>query len=80
MVQIGTLEKQQTVQISTSLRKRLTIIFSYGGQVSDLEAALVLIAKNQITPQVELGRLDDFPRWLTDLCEGRVKARVALSP
>lgn len=59
-------------------RKRLTFIFSYGGQVSDLTEALDLISKKVIQPQVEDGDLRDFPRVLQDLCDGKIKGRVAL--
>lgn len=64
----------------TCIRKRLNIIFSYGGQLRDLEAVLDLISKNALRPQVETGRLEDFPRILKQLCDGKVKARMALAP
>lgn len=80
MVCIGTLSLDNTVHMKVGVRKRLSIIFSYGGQLKDLEEVLDLISKKHITPQVEQGSLDDFPRWLNDLCDGRVKARVALTP
>lgn len=59
-------------------RKRLSYIFSYGGQVCDLENVLDLIAKGIIRPQVEEGKLADFPTVLQDLLAGKIKARVAL--
>jgi alcohol dehydrogenase, propanol-preferring len=59
-------------------RKRLSFIFSYGGQVCDLEKVLDLIAKGIIHPQVEPGKLADFPKVLKDLLAGKIKARVAL--
>lgn len=59
-------------------RKRLSFIFSYGGQVQDLRVVLDLIAKKVINPQVEAGRLKDFPQLLEDLGEGKIKGRVAL--
>lgn len=80
MVCIGTLSLDNTVRMKVGIRKRLSIIFSYGGQRQDLEAVLDLIAKKKINPQVESGQLEDFPRWLKDLCDGNVKARVALNP
>ncbi|KAF2172699.1 hypothetical protein M409DRAFT_16660 [Zasmidium cellare ATCC 36951] len=80
MVCIGTLNLDNTVHMKVGIRKRLSIIFSYGGQVKDLEDVLDLIAKKKITPQVETGKLEDFPRWLNDLCDGKVNARVALTP
>lgn len=59
-------------------RKRLSYIFSYGGQVKDLEEVLQLISEKVIKPQVETASLEDFPRVLKDLEAGRVKGRVAL--
>ena len=61
------------------IRKRLSFIFSYGGQREDLEELLELIAKGVIVPQTEEGRLEDFPKALQDLCDGRIKARIALT-
>ena len=59
-------------------RKRLSYIFSYGGQVQDLKAVLDLIAKKVIRPQVVEGRFEDFPKLLKDLVAGKVKSRVTL--
>ena len=64
--------------MKTGTRKRLSYIFSYGGQVKDLELVLNLIAAGKIHPQVETKTLKDFPTVLRDLCDGKVKARVAL--
>ena len=61
------------------IRKRLSFIFSYGGQREDLEALLELMSKKVIAPQVETARLEDFPKVLQDLCDGKVKARIALT-
>ncbi|KXT15296.1 hypothetical protein AC579_2800 [Pseudocercospora musae] len=79
MVCVGTLAAENTIQMKTGIRKRLSILFSYGGQIEDLREALALIAKGDLKPQVENGKLEDFPRWLKDLCDGKVKARVALT-
>lgn len=66
------------MHMKVGIRKRLTLIFSYGGQREDLEELLGLMAKKVITPQTEEGKLEDFPRWLKDLHDGKVQARVAL--
>lgn len=78
LVCIGTLDLENTVHMKIGIRKRLSIVFSYGGQLSDLEAVLDLIAKGAIQPHVEDGRLEDFPIVLKDLCDGKIKGRVAL--
>ena len=56
----------------------MSYIFSYGGQVEDLKEVLDLIAKGVIRPQVQPGKLEDFPTVLKDLEDGKVEARVAL--
>jgi propanol-preferring alcohol dehydrogenase len=60
------------------IRKRLDIIFSYGGQRRDLEEALDLIAAKILDPMVAEGKLEDFPRILNDLEAGKVKGRISL--
>lgn len=59
-------------------RKRLSYIFSYGGQVKDLREVLQLISKGKIRPRVETAKLGDFPDVLERLERGEIKARVAL--
>jgi propanol-preferring alcohol dehydrogenase len=60
------------------IRKRLSIIFTYGGQQRDLMEVLDLISQKVIQPKVELGRLSDFPKVLKDLGNGKIKDRMAL--
>jgi propanol-preferring alcohol dehydrogenase len=60
------------------IRKRLDIIFSYGGQTRDLREALDLIAQGVLNPVVADGKLKDFPNVLKELEVGRVKGRIAL--
>lgn len=60
------------------IRKRLDIIFSYGGQTRDLKEALDLIAQGVLDPVVADGKLKDFPRVLGELEAGRVKGRISL--
>ncbi|KAK7420262.1 hypothetical protein QQX98_002917 [Neonectria punicea] len=75
---IGSLDTENTVHMKIGTRKRLSYIFSYGGQVKDLELVLQLIKKKSICPQVQEARLEDFPRILEALVEGKVKGRMAL--
>ncbi|KAJ5690696.1 hypothetical protein N7462_005088 [Penicillium macrosclerotiorum] len=75
---VGTLDRTNELDMKTGIRKRLSIIFTYGGQYRDLVEVLDLIAKRVIQPQVEIGRLRDFPKVLKDLGDGKVKDRVAL--
>ena len=48
--------------------------------MTDLKECLKLIASGDLKPQVETGKLDDFPKALDDLHHGRVKSRIALVP
>ncbi|KAF9889919.1 hypothetical protein FE257_006791 [Aspergillus nanangensis] len=75
---IGTLDRKNEVDMKIGIRKRLSFIFSYGGQKRDLVEVLDLIAKGVIRPQVETKGLLDFPQVLKDLCDGKIKDRVAL--
>ncbi|PGH10926.1 hypothetical protein AJ79_05171 [Helicocarpus griseus UAMH5409] len=75
---IGTGDRKNELDMKNGIRKRLSFIFSYGGQYEDLVEVLNLIAKGVIRPQVEKGKLEDFPTVLKKLCEGKIKDRFAL--
>ncbi|KAK0371273.1 AMP-binding enzyme [Colletotrichum limetticola] len=75
---IGSLDTENTIHMKIGTRKRLSYIFSYGGQVKDLREVLQLIAKGNIRPRVETAKLSDFPDVLERLERGEIKARVAL--
>ncbi|KAF2854212.1 GroES-like protein [Plenodomus tracheiphilus IPT5] len=75
---VGTLNHENTVHMKLGIRKRLDIIFSYGGQVGDLRDALDLIAKGVINPMVTDGKPEDFPKAMRDLEAGKVQGRIAL--
>lgn len=76
---VGTLDEENRVDMKIGIQKRLKIVFSYGGQKRDLEDVLGLISKGVIQPQVETADLKEFPEVLRNLCEGKVKGRVALT-
>ncbi|KAI1848027.1 hypothetical protein JX265_002031 [Neoarthrinium moseri] len=75
---IGSLNTENVIHMKIGTRKRLSYIFSYGGQVRDLEEVLQLIAEGAIRPQVKPARLEDFPEILKQLEEGKVESRIAL--
>lgn len=75
---MGTLNHENTVHMKVAIRKRLDIVFSYGGQTRDLKESLDLIAQGVLDPIVADGKLADFPRVLKELEAGRVKGRIAL--
>ncbi|KAH7406398.1 chaperonin 10-like protein [Phaeosphaeria sp. MPI-PUGE-AT-0046c] len=78
MLCVGTLNHENTVHMKLAIRKRLDIIFSYGGQTQDLREALNLIARGVLNPMVTDGKLQDFPKVMRDLELGKVQGRVAL--
>lgn len=75
---VGTLNPDNVIHMKVGTRKRLSFIFTYGGQYQDLVECLNLIAMGTIYPQVETGHIKDFPDVLQRLCEGKIKARMAL--
>ncbi|KAJ4374056.1 hypothetical protein N0V83_002795 [Neocucurbitaria cava] len=75
---IGTLNHENTVHMKVGIRKRLSIIFSYGGQTRDLKEALDLIAQGVLDPVVADGKIADFPHVLKELEAGKVTGRIAL--
>ncbi|KAI9368663.1 hypothetical protein BJX61DRAFT_546334, partial [Aspergillus egyptiacus] len=75
---IGTGDLWNQLDMKNGIRKRLSFIFSYGGQYRDLEEVLGLIQRGVLRPRVRRGRLVDFPTALRELCEGKVEDRVAL--
>lgn len=66
------------VHMKLAIRKRLDIIFSYGGQTKDTREALDLISKGVLNPMVTDGKLQDFPKVMRDLEAGKVQGRIAL--
>ncbi|KAL2849903.1 chaperonin 10-like protein [Aspergillus pseudoustus] len=77
---IGTLDRVNELDMKNGIRKRLSFVFSYGGQYRDLQEVLDLIDRGVIRPRVKKGRLGEFPRYLGELCRGEVEDRVALVP
>lgn len=78
MLCVGTLNHDNTVHMKVGIRKRLSIIFSYGGQTRDLKEALDLIQHGVLNPMVADGKIEDFPRVLKELEAGKVTGRIAL--
>lgn len=77
---VGTLSNETTIDAKLCIKKRLTVVFNYGGQYQDVVEVLDLIAKRAIRPQVETDDLKNFPKVLQNLHEGKIKSRVALIP
>lgn len=77
---VGLFELNLPLPSLVAVPKRLDILCSYGGDHSDLEASLNLIAKGVVKPQVVTGRMADFPTVLADLHSGKIKSRIVLIP
>ena len=80
LVQVGLLGPELTIHNALAVRKKLTILCSYGGMYEDLVDCLDLIQKGALKPQVETGDFDDFPSVLEKLHAGKIKSRIALIP
>jgi propanol-preferring alcohol dehydrogenase len=80
LLYVGTLSNETVVDAKICIKKRLTVVFNYGGQYQDVVEVLDLIAKKSLRPQVETGDLKDFPRVLQDLHDGKIRSRIALVP
>ncbi|KAL6708930.1 hypothetical protein ACN47E_002337 [Coniothyrium glycines] len=75
---VGTLNHDNTVHMKLAIRKRLDIIFSYGGQTKDIKEALDLIAQGILNPTVADGNFEALPKVIENLEAGKVQGRVAL--
>ncbi len=80
LLYVGTLSDETTIDAKLCIKKRLTVLFNYGGKYQDVLEVLDLIAKKEIRPQVETGSLKDFPKVLQDLHDGKIRSRIALIP
>jgi propanol-preferring alcohol dehydrogenase len=78
IVNVGTFDHTNVVDMKNGIRKRLTFLFSYGGFVEDLEEVLGLIEKGVIQPVVEERGASDFPDILEGLVKGTITGRMAL--
>ncbi|KAH8169106.1 alcohol dehydrogenase groES-like domain-containing protein [Sarocladium implicatum] len=74
----GSISTENTVFMKIGTRKRLSFIFTYGGQPRDVEEVLRLIADGVIQPRVTPARLEEFPEKLAALVDGKVEGRTAL--
>ena len=77
---MGALSPETPIDMALCLRKRITVLFSYGGHREDLIEVLKMISKGQIKPQVKMEKMEDFPQVLQNLHSGKINGRVALVP
>ena len=69
---------ENTVNMKIGISKRLSFLFSAGGQVTDLEEVLAMIAEGSIQPRVQPRKLSDFPVVLKEIACGEATSRIAL--
>lgn len=77
---IGLLGPEIPLNTLACVFKQVDIKFCYGGHTSDIADGLDLIVNGKLTPRVEEAKLEEFPRVLQDLHEGKIKSRMALIP
>ena len=77
---VGSLSTETNVDSKLCIKKRLTVLFNYGGQYQDVVDVLALMSKKILRPHVEIGALEDFPKVLQDLHDGKIRSRIALIP
>ena len=80
IVGVGLLGDALIINNSLCTRKKLSILFSYGGTAEDVVECLRMIQRGTLKPQVETTDMDNFPRVIQDLHEGKFKGRMALIP
>lgn len=77
---VGLLSPELSFRSPAVVRKQLSLLGSYAGTCSDIEACLELVDQGVLIPQVVTGSLKDLPSLLEDLHEGKIKSRIALIP
>lgn len=80
LLYVGILSDETIIDAKLCIRKRLAVLFNYGGQYQDVVEVLNLISRKAIKPRVETGDMRDFPKVLQDLHDGKIKSRIALVP
>ncbi|KAF4555243.1 Zinc-binding dehydrogenase-like protein 8 [Elsinoe fawcettii] len=76
---IGSLSTENTIYMKIGTRKRLSFIFSYGGQAKDTAEVLQLISRGLIRPQVATQPMEMFPQVVRELERGQIQGRIALT-
>ena len=77
---VGTLDRDNTLHMKIGIRKRLSIIFTYGGQYRDIVDVLDCISQGVLNPQVEIGEFEKYDEIMKQLCAGKIESRMAILP
>ncbi|KAK4545755.1 hypothetical protein LTR36_002709 [Oleoguttula mirabilis] len=80
MVIVGLLAKQAPLMPMAVVMKAITIKGSYSGTIESFHECLELMAKGVVKPTIETGSIEDLPKVLKDLDEGKIKSRMVLLP
>ncbi|EMD95617.1 hypothetical protein COCC4DRAFT_122693 [Bipolaris maydis ATCC 48331] len=80
VVVVGLINPNLSFDSRPAIIKAINVLFTFGGSYASLEAALELVAKEIVKPQVVTRGMDELPQALEDLHHGKVKSRVVLVP
>ncbi|EUC41018.1 hypothetical protein COCMIDRAFT_107282 [Bipolaris oryzae ATCC 44560] len=80
VVVVGLINPDISFDSRPAILKAINVLFTFGGSYASLEAALDLVAKGIVKPQVVTRGLHELPQALEDLHHGKVKSRVVLVP
>lgn len=80
IVVVGLFSQTWTVLPMVVVMQEINVKGSYNGTVEGLGECLELIEQGVIKPVVETGSIEDLPKMLKDLDEGKIKSRMVLLP
>ncbi|SMR60928.1 unnamed protein product [Zymoseptoria tritici ST99CH_1E4] len=80
IVLVGALSEQVAVLPVVMISNVITIKGTFCGTVDGLKECLELVAKGAVTPEIELGSINDLPQVLEDLDNGKIRGRKVLMP
>lgn len=80
LVMVGLLSQQVPIIPLVVVGRALTIQGSYSGSIPAFHECLELMAKGVLRPSIETGSIEDLPKVLKDLDDGKIKSRMVLLP
>ncbi|KXT15933.1 hypothetical protein AC579_1457 [Pseudocercospora musae] len=80
IVMVGLLAETVPFMPIMMIVRMVTIKGSYNGSTEDLKSGLELLAQGIITPKITTGSIEDLPKTLKDLDEGKITGRRVLLP
>jgi propanol-preferring alcohol dehydrogenase len=80
IVLVGALSEQAAIVPVLMISHVITIKGTFCGTVDGLRECLDLVAVGAVTPEIELGSINDLPQVLKDLDDGKIRGRKVLMP